>query len=49
MTLNAEVSFDAFGKELGLFGFCFGNVNTLFKHKIAMGTFWIEEICYLMP
>ena len=28
MTLNVEVSFDAFGKELGLFWVCFGSLVT---------------------
>ena len=28
MTLNAEVSFDNFGKELGLFGVSFGSPVT---------------------
>ena len=28
MTLNAEVSFDTFGKELGLFGVSFGSLVT---------------------
>ena len=28
MTLNAEVSFDTFGKELGLFRVCFGSLVT---------------------
>ena len=35
MTLNAEVSFDAFGKELGLFGVCFGSLVTYFERSIA--------------
>ena len=49
MTLNAEVSFDTFGKELGLFGVSFDSLITLFERRIATGAFWFEEICYLTP
>ena len=48
MTLNAKVSFDTFSKELGLFRVSFGSLVTLSKHRIGMGAFRFEEICYLM-
>ena len=48
MTLDAEVSFDAFGKELGLFGVGLGSLVTLFKRRIATGAFRFKEICYLL-
>ena len=37
MTLNTEVSFDTFGKELGLFRVSFGSLVTYFKCRIATG------------
>ena len=48
MTLDAEVSFDTFGKELGLFGVSFGSLITLFKRRIATA-FGLKEIRYLTP
>ena len=56
MTLNAEVSFDTFGKELGLLGASLGSFVTWFKHRIATGGgggggggLRFKKICYLTP
>ena len=49
MTLNAEVSFNTFDKELGLFRVSFGGLFTQFQRRIAAGAFRFEEICYLTP
>ena len=37
MTRNVEVSFDTFGKELGLLGVSLDSLVTHFKRRIAMG------------
>ena len=47
MTLNAEVSFDAFGKELGLFRVSFGSIITWFKCRIAKGPFVLRKFVIL--
>ena len=47
MTLNAEVPFDTFSKELGLFGVSFGSIVTKFKCRIATGAFWFKKFVIL--
>ena len=47
MTLNAEVSFDTFGKELGLFGVSFGSLIIWFKRRIATGPFGFTKFVIL--
>ena len=49
MTLSADVSFDTFGKELGLLEVSFGSLVTKFKCRIATGAFMFKEICYQTP
>ena len=49
MVLNAEVSFDTFGKELSFLGVGLGSLVTDFKCRIAAGALRFKEICYLMP
>ena len=49
MNLNAEVSFDTFGKELGLLRVSLGSLVTYFKRMIATGAFRFKGICYLTP
>ena len=49
MALNAEVSFNTFGKELGLLGVGLGSLATYFKRRIATSAFSFKEICYLTP
>ena len=36
MTFNLEVSFDTFGKELGLLGVSVSSFVTKFKHRIVL-------------
>ena len=47
MTLNSEVSFDTFCKELDLFGASFGSIITQFKRGITTGAFGFKEIVML--
>ena len=47
MTLNAEVSFDAFGKELGLFGVCLAVLLPNLSVGLLRGTFGLRKLVIL--
>ena len=48
MTLNAEVSFDTFGNELGLLGASVGSLVTYLERRIALGAFRFKEFVILL-